>query len=153
MIPSVKFLREIFFFRVSPSVIPLVFGFLKFLTKLATEWKITDDQYFDGRILSVKMLPTVCVPHTDGMNPSIKLFDGVVLILEVAESIMPIFQLSQAAMQAVADSPLATVHDKTYIKSSFYLVYLKRRLENSLSPKHDSSFFGKMEQKFWKVLL
>ncbi|KAJ6964818.1 hypothetical protein NC652_002907 [Populus alba x Populus x berolinensis] len=47
---------------------------------------------------------------------------------------MPIFKLSQAAMQTVADSPLAPAHDKTYIKSSFYLVYLKRRLENSLSP-------------------
>jgi hypothetical protein len=60
---------------------PSVFVFL-FPTALEMEWKIIDDQYSDGRILlvrpSIKMLPTVCMPHTDGMNPSVKLFNGVV---------------------------------------------------------------------------
>lgn len=45
------------------------------------KWEITDDQYFDVRIPlvrpSIKMLPMVCVPHTDGMNPSVKMFYGV----------------------------------------------------------------------------
>jgi hypothetical protein len=37
---------------------------------------------YDRRILSVmlsvKMLPTNCVSYTDGINPSVKLFNGVV---------------------------------------------------------------------------
>ena len=66
-----------------------------FPTEVAMERGITDDQYFDRRILSVKMLPTNCVPYTDGMNPSVKLFKGVVfkqsykylLLIDHADSI------------------------------------------------------------------
>jgi len=39
---------------------------------------ITDDQYSNRRIPSVKMLPMNCVSYTDGMNPSVKLFYGIV---------------------------------------------------------------------------
>ena len=60
---------------------PSVVGFL-FSIESATEWGITDHQYYDKRIpsvrLSVKMLPTDCVPYTDRINPSVKLFNGVV---------------------------------------------------------------------------
>jgi hypothetical protein len=52
--------------------------FFLFPIELATKREITNDQYSDGRILSVKILPTNCMPYTDGMNPSIKLFNGVV---------------------------------------------------------------------------
>jgi len=41
--------------------------------------KLPDDHYSDGRIPSVKILPMVRVPHTDEMNPSVKLFNGVVI--------------------------------------------------------------------------
>jgi len=45
------------------------------------EQRITDDQYSGRRIPSVmpsvKMLPTNCVSYTNRMNPSIKLFNGV----------------------------------------------------------------------------
>ena len=51
--------------------------FFLFSTELATEREITDDQYSDGRIRSVKILPTNCVPYTNGMNPSVKPFNGV----------------------------------------------------------------------------
>jgi hypothetical protein len=54
-----------------------VFGFL-FPTESAMEWKITNNQYSDGRIPSVKMLPMDFVPYTDRINPSVKLFNGVV---------------------------------------------------------------------------
>jgi len=58
-----------------------VFGFF-FLTEVATERGIIDDQYSNRRILSVmpsvKMLPTNVLSYTDGMNPSVKLFNGVV---------------------------------------------------------------------------
>jgi hypothetical protein len=52
--------------------------FFLFSTELATEREITDDQYSDERIRSVKILPTNCVPYTNGMNPSVKPFNGVV---------------------------------------------------------------------------
>ena len=66
-------------FAVYNSVGVLVF---LFLTELATENEITDDQNFDGRVPSVwpsrNILPTKCVPYTDGMSLSVKLFIGVV---------------------------------------------------------------------------
>jgi len=44
--------------------------------------RITDahdsDGFVSSEILSVINLPTVCVPFTDGMNPSVKLYNGVV---------------------------------------------------------------------------
>jgi hypothetical protein len=39
---------------------------------------ITDDQYSNRRIPSVKMLPINCFSYTDGMNLSVKLFYGIV---------------------------------------------------------------------------
>ena len=56
--------------------------FFLFPIESATEWEITEDQYFDGQIPSVrplgKMLVTDFVPYTNGINPSVKLFNGVV---------------------------------------------------------------------------
>jgi hypothetical protein len=52
--------------------------FFLFLTASETEREITDDQYSDGLIPSVKILSTNCMPYTDGINPSVKLFNGVV---------------------------------------------------------------------------
>jgi hypothetical protein len=84
-ITSVKFSRELFFWRASLSIRPTMVGFSLFLTESGTERGITDDQYFNGRILSVrssvKMLPTDYMPYTDGINPSVKLFNGVVKII------------------------------------------------------------------------
>ena len=58
-----------------------MFGFF-FPTELATECEITNNHYSDGRTplvrMSVKMLSTVCVLHTNGMNLLVKLFNGVV---------------------------------------------------------------------------
>jgi hypothetical protein len=76
------------FQRAPPSVIPSVFRrylvFFLFPTKLATEQGIFDDQYSDRRILSVKLsvkiLPMNSVSSTDGINSSVKLFNGVVFI-------------------------------------------------------------------------
>jgi len=53
-----------------------------FLTELATEQGITDDRYSDERIPSVRILPKNCVPYTDGINPSVKLFNDVVISFE-----------------------------------------------------------------------
>jgi hypothetical protein len=86
IIPSVKFSREkkkLARFAFCKTVGgPSVFGFFLFPTELATEQGITDDQYFNGQIssvrLSVKILLTNCVPYTDEMNPSVKLFNGIV---------------------------------------------------------------------------
>jgi hypothetical protein len=54
-------------------------------TKIAMKIKITDDQYFDRLIpsmmLPVKILPINCVSYTDGINPLIKLFNGIVSYL------------------------------------------------------------------------
>jgi hypothetical protein len=53
-----------------------------FATELATERGITDDYHIDGRVLSVRpsvnISPTEFIPVTDGMSPSVKLFNGVV---------------------------------------------------------------------------
>jgi len=62
-----------------------VFGFF-FPAEVATKMGITDDQYSDRLIPSarpsVKMLLTNCVSYTDGMHPSVKLLNGVVLGFE-----------------------------------------------------------------------
>jgi hypothetical protein len=59
-----------------------VFWFFLFSTELAKKEEIIDDQNSDGRVLSVwpsrNILPTKCVPYTDGMSLSVKLFIGVV---------------------------------------------------------------------------
>jgi hypothetical protein len=69
--------------RTTNQGFPSVFGFFfLFPTEVATERRITDDQYSNRRILSVmpsvKMLPTNVLSYTDGMNPSVKLFNSVV---------------------------------------------------------------------------
>jgi hypothetical protein len=82
LIPSVKFSRGIFFWRALSSVMSSLFGFFVLPTELATEWEIIDDPNSNEQIPSVtpsvKILPTVLVPHTDEPNPSVKLFNGVV---------------------------------------------------------------------------
>jgi hypothetical protein len=78
----VKFSQKNYFFGALPlSVRPSVFGFF-FSIEVATEMKITDDQYFDRRISSVRPLVKVllmnCVSYINKIYPSIKLFNGVV---------------------------------------------------------------------------
>jgi len=59
--------------------------FFLFATDLAKEMKVTDDCYTDGRVLSVKpsviISPTDFIALTDGISPSVKL-DNVVVINE-----------------------------------------------------------------------
>jgi hypothetical protein len=47
---------------------------------------VTDDYYTDGRVLSVRpsviISPTAFIPDTDGMSPSVILFNGVVCASE-----------------------------------------------------------------------
>jgi len=80
-IPSVKFSREFFLARF--AVCKTVDVFFFFSTKVGTGRGITNDRYFDRRILSVmlsvRILPTNCVSYTDGINLSVKLFNGVVV--------------------------------------------------------------------------
>jgi hypothetical protein len=70
--------------RSSPICKTIGVWFFLFPTKGAMERGITDDQYSDRRImsvmLSVKMLPMSFLSYTDGINPSVKLFNGVVSI-------------------------------------------------------------------------
>ena len=72
-----------FFFlaRLSLSVRPSVFFFL---TDLPTEMRITDDQYSDRRISSVRpstnILSTNCVPHTNRIILLVKLLNRVVIL-------------------------------------------------------------------------
>jgi hypothetical protein len=90
-IPSVMFPRETFFFaRVYPSVRPSVFRrcvFFLFATELATEMGFTNDYYTDGRVPSVRpsgiISPTDFIHVTDGISPSVKLFNGVVISFQV----------------------------------------------------------------------
>jgi hypothetical protein len=55
--------------------------FFFFPTEVAIEMGITDDQYSNKQILSVmqsvKCFPTNCMSYTDEINPSVKLFNGV----------------------------------------------------------------------------
>jgi hypothetical protein len=57
--------------------------FFFFATDLATEMGVTDDCYTDGRVLSVKpsviISPTDFIAITDGISPSVKLDNVVVL--------------------------------------------------------------------------
>jgi hypothetical protein len=76
----------ILFWRAYPSVIPSAFPsvLVFFITDRNGDGIIITDAYdADGlnpsEILSVKLLPTVCVPYTDGINPSVKLYNGVVI--------------------------------------------------------------------------
>jgi hypothetical protein len=57
--------------------------FFLFATDLATEMGFTDDWYTDGRVPSVRMsviiVPTDFSACTDGISPSVKLVNGVVI--------------------------------------------------------------------------
>ena len=57
--------------------------FFLFATDLATEMGFTDDWYTDGRVPSVRMsviiVPTDLIACTDGISPSVKLVNGVVI--------------------------------------------------------------------------
>jgi hypothetical protein len=53
--------------------------FFLFATELAIEKRVIDDYYTDERVPSVIILPTKFIPVTDGISPSVKLFNGVVL--------------------------------------------------------------------------
>jgi hypothetical protein len=52
-------------------------------TEIATEMRITNDQYSDRRFssvtLSVKFLPTECVSYTDRNIPSVKMLNVIVV--------------------------------------------------------------------------
>jgi hypothetical protein len=69
---------------VVPSVFPSVGGFFLFATELATEMGFIDDCYTDGRdpsvTPSVLLLPTECIDVTNGISPSAKLYNVVVLL-------------------------------------------------------------------------
>ena len=52
--------------------------FVLFATELATKRGVTDDYYTDNRVPSVIISPTELIPVTDGISPSVKLFNGVV---------------------------------------------------------------------------
>ena len=47
-----------------------------------TKGVVTDDYYTDGRVPSARpsiiISPTAFIPDTDGISPSVKLFNGVV---------------------------------------------------------------------------
>ena len=49
-----------------------------FVTELAMERGVTNDYYTDGCVPSVIISPTESIPVTDGISPSVKLFNGVV---------------------------------------------------------------------------
>ena len=61
--------------------------FFLFATELATERGVTNDYYTDGRVPSVRPLviisPTEFIPVTDGISPSVKLFNGVVKCIKI----------------------------------------------------------------------
>jgi len=72
-----------FLARAYPSVRPSVFRrwvFFLFATDLATEMGVTDDCYTDGRVPSVIISPTNFIAFTDGISPSVKL-DNIVVIV------------------------------------------------------------------------
>ena len=81
---SVTWWRDYFFWRADPSVIPSAFLLVCFFItdRNGDGIRITDAHNSDGinpsEILSVIILPTVFVPYTDGINPSVKLYNGVV---------------------------------------------------------------------------
>jgi hypothetical protein len=79
-IPSVTWWREIFLLaRLS---VCMSVGIFFFTDRNGDEIRITDahdsNGFFSSEIPSVIILPTVCVPNTDGSNPSVKLYNGVV---------------------------------------------------------------------------
>jgi hypothetical protein len=79
IIPLVKFSREIFFFFARFAVCKTVsvwFFYFRQSYRRNGELPMID---IPSVMLSVRILPTNCVPYTNKMNPSIKLFNGVVV--------------------------------------------------------------------------
>ena len=76
-----------FFIGARVSVCKTIGGcFFLFATDLATEIGFTDDWYTDGRVPSVRpsvlFSPMDCIAVTDGISPSVKLDNVVVITLE-----------------------------------------------------------------------
>jgi hypothetical protein len=90
---------NVFFARVYPSVRPLVFRRCVFFS---TEMGFTDDCYTDGRVLSVRpsgiISPTDFIPVTDGISPSVKLFNGVVNWLASFFFLIDFFQFHNSTL-------------------------------------------------------
>jgi hypothetical protein len=63
--------------------------FFLFATELATEMGFTDNCFTDGRVPSVRpsviISPTDFIPVTDGRSPSVKLFNGVVMTVDIKD--------------------------------------------------------------------
>ena len=73
-----------FFFGARVSVcktvgVPSMGVFYLFAIDLATKMGVTDDWYTDGRVPSVIISPTDFIAVTDGISPSVKLVNGVVI--------------------------------------------------------------------------
>jgi hypothetical protein len=87
-IPSVMFPWETFFWRARIRLedrrCSIGGCFFLFAIDLATEMGVTDDCYTDGHVPSVKpsviISPTDFIAFTDGISPSVKL-DNVVVIV------------------------------------------------------------------------
>jgi hypothetical protein len=73
-IPSIKFSREIFLTRFTVGV---WFFFFLFPTELTRNGELPTIN-ISLVMPSVKLLPTNCVPYTNKINPSVKLFNSVV---------------------------------------------------------------------------
>jgi len=94
---SVMFPRETFFLaRAYLSVRPSVFHrwvFFFICDRISDEIGVTDDYYTNGRVpsvwLSVIISPTEFIPFTDGIIPSVKLFNGVVIVERLGRRINP----------------------------------------------------------------
>jgi hypothetical protein len=75
-----------FFFGalIHPSVFPSILFFF-IIDRNGDEIRITDDHDSDGinpsEIPSVIVLPTFCVPYTNGNHLSVKLYNGVVIVV------------------------------------------------------------------------
>ena len=89
--------RNFFLARVSVCItvgVSIGGWFFLFATKLATEMGFTDDWFTDGTLPSVNpsvlVSPTDFIAITDGINPSVKLDNVVVKIMEtVSAQIQP----------------------------------------------------------------
>ena len=80
-----KVLARIFFWCTFPVGKTVSVWFFLFPIESVMNRGITDDQNFDKRTLSVRLLVKIlsmsCVAYTDGMIPLVKLFNGVMIHL------------------------------------------------------------------------
>jgi hypothetical protein len=74
------FPRGIFFLARVSVCITVGGWFFLFATDLATEMGFTDDCFTDGRVPSVFFSPTDFIAVTDGIIPSVKLDNVVVMV-------------------------------------------------------------------------